>query len=140
MERFGAAQADLAAWALTTGDPLADAVVEEVRVGGRTVREALQRGITHGLSALEDPPPAVAALLTDTETLPDFVDAALTPGISVIRARQARLRKDPREFEARRARAVDKVRADLAARTRRPSHAEGTDPDRPVPRELTRER
>lgn len=77
VSQFGASRADLAAWALTTGDPLADAVAEEIREGGRPVREALQRGIALGLAALEDPPPAVAALLTETETVPDFVDDEL---------------------------------------------------------------
>ena len=35
LAQFGEARADLAGWALTTGDPLADAVVEEIHAGGR---------------------------------------------------------------------------------------------------------
>ncbi|WP_433373157.1 DoxX family protein [Streptosporangium sp. CA-115845] len=74
LAQFGRARADLMGWALTTGDPLADAVVEEIHAHGRPVREALQRGIAEGLSALTDPPPAVAALLAQCESLPDYVD------------------------------------------------------------------
>ena len=76
-KRFGTADAELAARALTTGDPLADAAAEEVRAGGRPVRAALQQGIQHGLSSLDNPPEAVAALLTHTETRPEYVDDAL---------------------------------------------------------------
>ncbi|MEU0492815.1 oxygenase MpaB family protein [Nocardiopsis sp. NPDC006139] len=75
--RFGAGRADLAHLALTTGDPLADAVADEIAAGGRRVRVALQEGITRGLASLADPPPAVAALLADTETPPDGADDAL---------------------------------------------------------------
>lgn len=75
--QFGADRADLMAWALTTADPLADAVVAEIQERGRAVRVALAAGIEHGLASLEDPPPAVAALLTQAESLPDYVDDAL---------------------------------------------------------------
>ncbi|MFI9552812.1 oxygenase MpaB family protein [Nonomuraea endophytica] len=77
LAQFGRARAELMGWALTTGDPLADAVVEEIHAHGRSVRAALQRGIAEGLGALTDPPPGVAALLTQSESLPDYVDDEL---------------------------------------------------------------
>lgn len=86
--QFGATRADLAQWALTTGDPLADAVVEEIHADGTSVRRALAQGIEHGLASLDDPPPAVAALLTDVERPPagvdeDLIDAGCRPFFSV---------------------------------------------------------
>jgi ER-bound oxygenase mpaB/B'/Rubber oxygenase, catalytic domain len=75
--QFGTDRADLMAWALTTADPLADAVVAEIQERGRAVRIDLATGIEHGLASLADPPPAVAALLTQAESLPDYVDDAL---------------------------------------------------------------
>jgi hypothetical protein len=55
---------------LNAGDPLADAVVAEIHERGRKVRTALAAGISKGLASVSDPPPAVAALLTATETAP----------------------------------------------------------------------
>src|SRR5882757_1819215 len=75
--QFGEARATLVGWALTSGDPLADAVVAEIHEHGREVRTALADGIGAGLGSLSDPPPAVAALLTAAETVPDFVDDEL---------------------------------------------------------------
>jgi hypothetical protein len=75
--QFGEDRADLLHWALTTADPLADAVVEEIHERGRGVRADLARGIADGLCSLADPSPAVAALLTQAESLPDYVDDAL---------------------------------------------------------------
>jgi hypothetical protein len=75
--RFGERRAALAERALRTGDPLADAVVAEIRSGGPAVRTQLDLGIRHGLAALVDPPPAVAALLTATEALPAGTDPAI---------------------------------------------------------------
>jgi hypothetical protein len=75
--QFGADRADLMAWALTTADPLADAVVDAIHEHGRTVRIALAKGIEDGLASLTDPPPAVAALLTQAESVPDYVDDVL---------------------------------------------------------------
>jgi hypothetical protein len=74
--QFGEARAGLAGWALTTADPLADAVVEEIHAHahGRVVRDALRQGIADGLHTLTDAPPAVAALLTQAESIPDYVD------------------------------------------------------------------
>jgi hypothetical protein len=68
--QFGETRAGLVEGALTTGDPLADAVVEEIHAGGRLVRTALDAGIKDGLASLTDPPPAVAALLTQAECRP----------------------------------------------------------------------
>lgn len=75
--RFGTEAATLAGRALRTGDPLADAVVAETRDGGRDVRARLDLGIRHGLASLDDPPPAVAALLSSAESLPDGADPAV---------------------------------------------------------------
>jgi ER-bound oxygenase mpaB/B'/Rubber oxygenase, catalytic domain len=75
--QFGEARAKLARWALVTGDPLADAVVTEVRRDGFRVRAALEQGIRAGLKSVPDAPPAVQALLTETERLPAFVDEDL---------------------------------------------------------------
>ena len=72
--QFGQARADLVGWALTTGDPLADAVVEEIHAGGRNVRQQLDYGIRNGLGSLDAPPPAMAALLVSTENLPNYAD------------------------------------------------------------------
>jgi hypothetical protein len=75
--QFGQDRAELLGWALTTADPLADAVVEEIHALGRGVRADLARGIAEGLNSLVDPSPAVAALLSQAESLPDYVDDAL---------------------------------------------------------------
>ena len=75
--QFGNDRADLLHWALTTADPLADAVVEEIHQQGRQIRVDLARVISDGLDSLADPSPAVAALLAQAESLPDYVDDAL---------------------------------------------------------------
>jgi hypothetical protein len=72
--QFGKTRADLLAWALTTADPLADAVAEEVRVLGGDGRAQLQRGMVSGLVSLAGPPPAITAFLTATERLPAYAD------------------------------------------------------------------
>ena len=64
---FGADRANLAGWALTTGDPLADAVVADVHAGQPQAGQAVQLGIRNGLDSLVDPPDSVVALLTETE-------------------------------------------------------------------------
>ncbi|MGW4830263.1 oxygenase MpaB family protein [Amycolatopsis japonica] len=64
-------------WALTTADPLADAVVDEIHQLGRQVRVDLAAGIENGLSSLTEPTPAVTAFLRQTESLPDYVDDEL---------------------------------------------------------------
>lgn len=80
--QFGTDRADILARALTTGDPLADAVVDaEKAERGSAVRQQIRHGITHGLASLDDPHPAVVNLLTQTETLPDHAtDGVLDTG------------------------------------------------------------
>jgi hypothetical protein len=75
--QFGTGRADLAGWALTTGDPLADAVVADINDGRPQARQAVQLGIRHGLDSLVDPPDSVVAFLTDTERLPDYAASDL---------------------------------------------------------------
>lgn len=53
---------------LDTGDPLADDVVTELHRHGKPARRQLLDGLTNGLHTLTDPPPAITALLTETET------------------------------------------------------------------------
>jgi hypothetical protein len=79
--QFGADRADLVGWALTTGDPLADAVVADMHDGHPTARRDVRLGIQDGLDSLTDPPDSVVALLTDAERLPDYaVDEVLDHG------------------------------------------------------------
>jgi hypothetical protein len=75
--QFGGDRADLAQWALTTADPLADAVAAAIHAEGAAVRAAFNKGVTNRLTSLTDPHPAVAALLAAAESLPDYVDDAL---------------------------------------------------------------
>ncbi|AQA04122.1 hypothetical protein BVC93_18695 [Mycobacterium sp. MS1601] len=75
--QFGDSRADLLQWALQTGDPLADAVAEEIHVRGRPARACLDAGIRSGLATVADPPAAIAEFLRHTETLPDFADDQL---------------------------------------------------------------
>ncbi|WP_067134789.1 oxygenase MpaB family protein [Microtetraspora malaysiensis] len=77
LAQFGGGRADLVGSALVTGDPLADAVVDEIHAGGPAVRVKLQHGIEHGLAKVDSPPPGVAALLRHTEAAPAYVDNAL---------------------------------------------------------------
>lgn len=81
--QFGDSRADLLQWALQTGDPLADAVADEIHRQGRPARACLDAGIRSGLATLTDPPSAIAEFLTHTETLPDFVDDDLLDGGSL---------------------------------------------------------
>jgi hypothetical protein len=67
----------LAGWALTTGDPLADAVAADIRDGHPQARQSVQLGIRNGLDSLVDAPDSVVALLTDTERLPGYADDEL---------------------------------------------------------------
>lgn len=60
---------------LTTGDPLADAVIAELDHHGAQARRALDAGLRNGLASLTEPPPtAVAALLGQLETPPSWLD------------------------------------------------------------------
>lgn len=75
LAQFGQARADLMQWALSTGDPLADAVVAEMReTGMKQARPVVIAGIRNGLAALTDPPPALAAFLRQTESVPAYLD------------------------------------------------------------------
>ena len=65
---------DLLARMLRQGDPLADAVVEDLRAHGREARQALDTGLRDGLKTLRDVPPAIEALLRDVETIPEWVE------------------------------------------------------------------
>ncbi|RAS60656.1 uncharacterized protein DUF2236 [Lentzea atacamensis] len=69
--QFGA-RAELLARALRIGDPLADDVIPELAALGAPAREQLKQGIRHGLASLTNPPPAIAALLRQAETVPDW--------------------------------------------------------------------
>jgi hypothetical protein len=64
---------DLLARMLRQGDPLADAVEEELQTHGVEARQALEAGLRNGLATLHDAPAAVAALLREAETLPAWV-------------------------------------------------------------------
>jgi hypothetical protein len=68
---------DLMLRALQAGDPLADAVLAEFDQLGRPARAALGRGLAEGRASVPDAPPAVAALLAHTETVPGWVSAEL---------------------------------------------------------------
>ncbi len=70
--QFGGARTDLLRWALTTGDPLADAAIAET-LENKEAHKALSQGVRQGLKSLDNPPPAVAAFLNQVETLPDYI-------------------------------------------------------------------
>ncbi len=70
-ERFGSDNADFMQEAMHTGDPLADAVVEAIQEDSQ-VRAQLNQGVKNGLASVENPHPAVVALLTECETMPDL--------------------------------------------------------------------
>ncbi|WP_197040283.1 oxygenase MpaB family protein [Mycobacterium sp. URHB0044] len=61
---------------LQIGDPLADAVIAEINELGKEASGQLNKGIIAGLDSLDNPPPAIAAFLTELETLPEWVDRA----------------------------------------------------------------
>ncbi|GAB2469161.1 oxygenase MpaB family protein [Promicromonospora xylanilytica] len=63
--------------ALQQGDPLADAAIVELDELGRTARGALQRGLADGRASVPDAPPAVDALLAQTESMPGWVSPDL---------------------------------------------------------------
>lgn len=69
--RFGS-RAELLARTLRVGDPPADAVMKELAALGAPARRMLKKGIREGLASLTDPPPAIAALLRETETVPSW--------------------------------------------------------------------
>lgn len=59
---------------LQVGDPLADAVILEVNELGKEAKRQLNQGILHGLDSVENPPPAIAAFLTQIATMPEWID------------------------------------------------------------------
>ncbi|MEZ0075487.1 oxygenase MpaB family protein [Planotetraspora sp. GP83] len=59
---------------LDVGDPLADAVIAELDRLGKEGRKILNAGLADGLGSLENPPPAIAALLRQLETVPRWAD------------------------------------------------------------------
>lgn len=84
LAQFGEGRTNLMQWALNAGDPLADAVVAEMHeLGMSRMRQLVTQGIHHGLTSLADPPPALAALLTQTKTTPDYVDDELLDELSL---------------------------------------------------------
>jgi hypothetical protein len=74
-EKYGST-ADLMVEKLQVGDPLADAVISEINDLGKEARQQLNKGLADGLSSLDDPPPAIAAFLTELETMPEWIDVA----------------------------------------------------------------
>jgi hypothetical protein len=73
--RFGADRAALVHEALTTGDPLADDLVEEMhRRGVAFVRRQFARAAVDGIEAVGDAGPALRAFFLQLESAPDFVD------------------------------------------------------------------
>jgi hypothetical protein len=75
--QFGADRVSFLEDMLTTGDPLADAVVTAIKQEGAGIRSQLSLGLKQGLSAIENPHPAIEALLRSTETIPQFVNKDL---------------------------------------------------------------
>lgn len=76
--QFGADRAELADWALRTGDPLADALVEEMHDRGMGAsRRDLLRAAEHGLASVGAPGPALRAFFTHVEAAPAYVDDRL---------------------------------------------------------------
>jgi hypothetical protein len=65
---------DFMAEMLQVGDPLADAVISEINDLGKEASGQLNKGLTDGLASLENPSPAIAAFLTELETVPEWVD------------------------------------------------------------------
>ncbi|GAB2981062.1 oxygenase MpaB family protein [Streptomyces pseudoechinosporeus] len=72
-EKHGS-RADLMAELLQAGDPLADAVISEINELGKEAKRQLNKGIADGLDSLDNPPPAIAAFLTQLETVPEWTD------------------------------------------------------------------
>lgn len=75
--QFGEARVSFLEDMLTTGDPLADAVVTAIKEEGGGIRGQLSRGLKSGFASIENPHPAIEALLKSTETIPPFVNQTL---------------------------------------------------------------
>jgi hypothetical protein len=65
---------DFMAEMLQVGDPLADAVIAEINELGKEASGQLNKGLIAGIASLENPSPAIAAFLTELETVPEWVD------------------------------------------------------------------
>lgn len=75
--RFGEERAAVAERALVAGDPLADAVIEEMNERGAIVAQQLNGGLVHGLSSIQSPTAAIEGLLRHAESIPDHIDASV---------------------------------------------------------------
>lgn len=75
-EQFGPERVVLLTEMAYTGDPLADAVTQELRAGGETARRALDLGLHHGAAFLNDRFPALRTLLAHAEADPPWLDRA----------------------------------------------------------------
>ncbi len=74
-----ATEAQLAAFRefATVGDPLADALVAEMReLPAGTGRRLFEQALEEGVGAVADPPPALAAFFAEVETMPVWLDPA----------------------------------------------------------------
>jgi hypothetical protein len=59
----------------TVGDPLADAVVAEMRtLPPGEGRRLFERAVEDGIAAVDDPPPALAAFFAEVEAVPSWLD------------------------------------------------------------------
>jgi mpaB/rubber oxygenase-like protein len=59
----------------TLGDPLADALVAEMRtLPAGEGRRQFEQAIDHGIDTVDDPPPALAAFFADVEAVPAWLD------------------------------------------------------------------
>lgn len=80
-ERFGNAGVDLLVRMIELGDPVADEADAELRGQGEGARRQLRAGLRHGRRFVSKDLPAVHALLSETERVPEWVDrAALVRG------------------------------------------------------------
>ncbi len=74
--QFGESSVSFLGDMLTTGDPLADAVVSAIKADN-SIRGQLNRGLKNGLASIENPHPAITGLLQSTEAIPAFVNQNL---------------------------------------------------------------
>lgn len=73
--QFGTDRADLINFALTTGDPLADNLAEEMReVGMKRARTQFQLAAQKGIAAVKDPFPSLKSFFEEVEEIADNVD------------------------------------------------------------------
>ena len=68
-------------------DPVAERFVDEVygEHGPQAARAMLDKALTEGLDAVENPPPAMVALFEEFETVPEWVDPELIAEVDVHR-------------------------------------------------------